>query len=122
MGLIQWHVLDNLLFHLEEWINLKQSWFERVNEFHALELKTRLSIIVPNEHASIEQYLAQFRSLLSQLKVCCKEKNEVGSIFLILSKLKGPFEVFSFTFYATRDVLGDSFKIANIETFCDHLM
>lgn len=40
----------------------------------------------------------------------------------ILWKQKGPFQVFSSTFYATRETLGDSFKLPIFETLCDHLM
>ena len=53
MGLIQLHVLDNLLFHLKKWTTHKQSCFGIVNEFHCLELETRLSTLVLDEHVSI---------------------------------------------------------------------
>jgi len=90
MWLIGLHVSKNLLFHLEECTKLKQSWdklasaFGNFNEFYPLELETKLSTLVPNEHASIEDYLGQFISLLSQLKACGKEKNEVECISFLL--------------------------------------
>lgn len=116
MGLIGLHVSDNLLFHLEECETPKGSWEKLasvcggINDLHALELETKLSALVPDEHASIEEYLAQFRSFLSQLKACGKEKKDAECIFLILSKLKGPFQVFASTFYASRDALVTNFE------------
>lgn len=128
MGLIGLHVSDNLLFHLEECETPKENWeklafvFGGVNEFHTLELETKLSALVPDAYAFIEEYLAQFRSLLSQLKACGKEKKDGECIFLILSKLKGHFQVFASTFYASRDALGDKFQMPSFEIFCDRLI
>lgn len=51
-----------------------------------------------------------------------KEKKDVECIFLILSKVKGHFQVFASTFYASRDALGDKFQMPSFEIFCDCLI
>jgi hypothetical protein len=113
----------SLLFHIGECKTPKESWdklaslFGKVNEFQALQLEAKLSSLVPDEHASIEDYLAKFRLLVAQLKGCGKKKSDDECIFLILSKLKGPFQVFSSTFYSTMDALGDEFKMPSFELF-----
>ena len=40
---------------------------------------------------------------------------------MILSKLKGPYQVFSSAFYSTMDALGSEFKMPSFEIFCEHL-
>jgi hypothetical protein len=74
------------------------SLFGKVNEFQALQLEAELSLLVPDEHASIEYYLSKFKLLLAQLKGCGKTKINDECIFLILSKLKGPFRYFLLCF------------------------
>lgn len=54
--------------------------------------------------------------------VCGKGKIDKESIFLILSKLRGPFALFSSTFYFTMDDLGNAFQIPSFNTFYDHFM
>lgn len=66
-------------------------YFGKVNEFKAIQLETKLSSLIPDEHVSIENYLAKFKSLVTQLKGCGKTKLNSECIFLILSKLKGPY-------------------------------
>jgi hypothetical protein len=74
MGLIGLHVSDSLLFHIVDCKTLKASWdklaslFGKVNEFRALQLEVKLSSLVPEEHASIEDYLTKFKLLVVQLK------------------------------------------------------
>ena len=105
MGLIELHVSDSLLFHFNGCDTPNQRWdklaslFGKMNEFRDLQLEAELSSLVPDEHASIEDYLAKFRSLLAQLKGCGKPESDNECIFLILSKLKGSYQVFSSTFY-----------------------
>jgi hypothetical protein len=84
-------------------------------------LEVELSSLVPDDHVSIEEYIAKFRSLVAQLKGCGKFKSNDECIFLILSKWKVPYQVFSFTFYSTMDALGDQFKIPSLEIFCECL-
>jgi hypothetical protein len=97
LGLIGLHVLDSLLFHIVDCKTLKAIWekldsiFGKINEFRALQLGEELSSLVPDEHASIEDYLTKFRALVAQLKGCGKTKSGKECIFLILSKLKGPY-------------------------------
>lgn len=71
----------------------------------ALQLETELSSLVPDKHASIEDYLSKFRSLVSLLKERRNTKSDNECIFLILSKLKGAYQIFS-SFYSTMDALG----------------
>ena len=79
MGLIKLHLSDSLLFHLDGCETPKKRWdklaslFGKVNEFRALQLEAKLSSLVPDEHASIEDYLAKFQPLLAQLKGCGKQ-------------------------------------------------
>jgi hypothetical protein len=40
---------------------------------------------------------------------------------LILSKLKGPYQVFSSAFYSTMDALGSEFNMSSFELFCERL-
>ena len=97
MGFIGLHVSESLLFHLDGCDTPKERWdklaslFGKINEFRALQLEVELSSLVPDEHASIEDYLAKFRSLLAQLKGCGKPKFDNECILLILSKLKGSY-------------------------------
>lgn len=111
MRLMGLHISDSLLFHIAECTTSKVSWeklaslFRKVNEFFALQLETELSSLVPDKHASIEDYLSKFRSLVSQLKERRNTKSDNKCIFLILSKLKGAYQIFS-SFYSTMDALG----------------
>lgn len=41
---------------------------------------------------------------------------------MIISKLKGSYQVFSSTFYSTMDALGDNFKMPPFELFCERLI
>ena len=96
MGLIGLHVSNSLLFHLDGCDTPKKSWdklaslFGKINEFRALQLEAEMSSLVPDEHASIEDYLAKFQLFLAQLKGCRKPKSD-ECIFLILSNLKGSY-------------------------------
>jgi len=49
-------------------------------------------------------------------------KEEKECIFLILSKLKGPFHIFAYTFLSTIDAMGDKFIIPNLEGVCESLV
>jgi hypothetical protein len=80
-----------------------------------------LSSLIPYEHASIEEYLTKFRLLVAQLKGCGKTKSDEKCIFLILSKLKGPYHIFSSAFYSTMDALGSEFKMPSFEILCECL-
>jgi hypothetical protein len=84
-------------------------------------LEEELSSMVPDENASIEECLMKFRLLVTQLKECGKTKLDEEFIFLILSKLKGPYHIFSSSFYSTMDALGSEFKVPSFEIFCEHL-
>jgi hypothetical protein len=127
MGLIGLHVSDSFLFHIAYYKTFKSSWdklaslFGKVNEFLVLQLEAEFSFIFPNEHGSIEYYLSKFRSLVAQLKGCGKSKSDDGCIFLMLSKLKGPYQGFISTFYSTMDALGDEFEMPYFEIFWENL-
>ena len=79
MGLIGLHLSYNLLFHLDGCDTPMKIWdmlaslFRKINKFRALPLEAELSLMIPNEHVSIEDYLAEFRSTLAQLKGCGKK-------------------------------------------------
>jgi hypothetical protein len=80
-----------------------------------------LSSLVPDEHASIEDYLVKFKLLLAPLKGCGKTKTNDECIFFILSQPKGPFHVFFSTFYSTMNALGDDFEMPSFDIFCERL-
>jgi hypothetical protein len=128
MGLIGLHVLDSFLFHIFECTTPKSSWdkldslFSKVNKFRALKLEEELSSLVPNENASIEYWLSKFKLLVLQLKGFGKNKLDEECIFLILSKLKGPFQLFSSTFYSTMDALGSGLKFPPLRFFVNVLL
>jgi hypothetical protein len=71
--------------------------------------------------SSIEDYLVEFKLLVVHMKGCRKNKLDEECIFLILSKLKDPFQVVSSMFYSTMDALGDEFKIPYFNILCEHL-
>ena len=48
-------------------------------------------------------------------------KSDDECIFLILSKLRGPYQIFTSTFYSTMDALGTRHVMPSFETFCDRL-
>jgi hypothetical protein len=58
---------------------------------------------------------------VAQLKECEKTKSDDECILLILSKLKGPYHIFSSAFYSTMDALGSDFKMPSFELFCERL-
>lgn len=118
MELIELHVSNSLLFHLDGYDTPTQSW----DKFRALQLEVEFSSMVLHEHASIEDYLAKFSSLLAQLKGFGKTKSNDECIFLILSKLKGSYQVFSSTFYPTMDALGAYFKMPTFELFYEYFV
>ena len=128
MGLIMLHVFDSLLFHIDGCDTPKKRWdqlaslFGNVNEFRALQLEKELSSLILDEHASIEDYLAKFRSLVTQLKGCRKTKSYGECIFMIMSKLKGPYQASSSSLYSTMDALGDQCKLPSFEVFCERLI
>ena len=125
--LIGLHISSSLLFHVDDCKKPKKIWvksdspFGRDNEFWAMQLEMDLSSLIPDEHASIEDYLTKFKSLIARLKGCGKTKSDSECIFFILSKLKDPYHVFCFSFYSTMDALGDDFKIPTFDLFCECL-
>ena len=97
MGLMALHISDNLLFHLEGCLTPRAIWtkfdglFGTVNEFRALQLEAELTSLVPDSFPSIEDFLMKFKQQRSILQDCGKTKTDTECIFLILSKLQGPF-------------------------------
>lgn len=81
MGLFGIHVSNSLMFHLHEWDTPKKRWdklsslFDKINEFKALKLEVEVSSLVPDEHASIEDYLSKLWSFLAQFKGWEKKKS-----------------------------------------------
>jgi hypothetical protein len=86
-----------------------------------MQLEAELSSMVPDENASIEECLTKFRLLVTRLKGCGKSKLDEKCIFLILSKLKCPYHIFSSSFYSTMDALGCEFKVTSFDLFCERL-
>ena len=98
MGLIGIHYLDSQSFPIVECKSPKQiqeklsSLFGKVNEFQALKLEVELSSLVLDEHSWIKGFLTKFKLFLSQLRGCGKIKIDEECIFVILSRLNGPFK------------------------------
>jgi hypothetical protein len=84
-------------------------------------LEVELSSLVPDEHTSIEDYISKFKLLVAQLKRCGKNKSNEECIFLIFSKLKVPYQVFSFAFYFIMDALESEFKMSSFDIFYERL-
>ena len=101
MGLITLNISDSLLFHLDGLTTPRDYWrkfetlFGRVNEFWALQLDAKLTSLSPNNFLTIEDFLMKFKSLRAVLQGCGKNKTDDECIFLILSKLRGEYQIFS---------------------------
>ena len=127
MGLMSLHVSDSLLFHLDGCLTPQAIWdkfenlFGTINEFRALQIEVELTSLVPDSFPTIEDFLMKFKSLRSVLQGCGKTKIDNECIYLILSKLRGQFQIFSSTFYSTKDALGAQHVMPSFETFCDRL-
>lgn len=127
MGLIALNISDSLLFHLDGLTTLLAIWtklqtlFGTVNEFRALQLDAELTSLTPASFPTIEDFLMKFKSLRTVLQGCGKHKTDDECIFLILSKLRGQYQIFSSTFYSTMDALGNRHQMPSFETFCDRL-
>jgi len=93
------------------------SLFGKINKFKASQLEAELSSLILDEHTSIEDYLVKFRSLVAALKGSRETKLDNECNFMILSKLKGLYQLFYSTFYSKMDALGDNFKIPCFELF-----
>lgn len=103
--LIGLHVSNNLLFYIAECKTPKEVWeklselYGKVNRFKILQLEADLTSLSSNVFPNISDFLAYFKLILSQLKGCDHDKFDIECIFLLLSKLRGDFQVFSYTFY-----------------------
>ena len=84
-------------------------------------MDAELTSLSPRNFLTIEDFLMKFKSLRAVLQGCGKNKIDDECIFLILSKLRGQYQIFSSTFYSTMDALGDRFRMPTFETFCDRL-
>jgi hypothetical protein len=127
MGLIALNISDSLLFHLDGLTTPRAYWlrfqtlFGQVNEFRALQLDAELTSLTPDHFPTIEDFLMKFKSLRTLLQGCGKNKTDDECIFLVLSKLKGQYQIFSSTFYSTMDALGDRHRMPSFEIFCNRL-
>lgn len=95
--------------------------FGTINEYNALQIEEKLTLLLPNYFPSIKDFLQRFKPLRSLLQGCEKNKIDKECIFLILFKLQGSFQVFSSNFYSTMDALGDAFTMPTFEVFCERL-
>ena len=112
MGLIAMNISDGLLFHLDGLTTPRAMWdkfatlFGTMNQFRILQIDAEFTSLIPESFTSIEDFLMKFKSLRSMLQVAGKPKSDDECIFLILSKLRGPYQIFTSTFYSTMDALG----------------
>ena len=97
MGLIAMNISDGLLFHLDGLTTPRAMWdkfstlFGIMNQFRVLQIDVDFTSLVPKSFTSIEDFLMKFKSLQSILHVARKTKSNDECIFLILSKLRGPY-------------------------------
>ena len=127
MGLISLSIEEGLQFHLDQCTTPQEMWdkfhdlFGTVNEFRALQIEAELTSLAPDAFPSIEDFLMRFKQQRSLLQGCGKVKSDKECIYLILSKLRGNFQIFSSTFHSTMDALGPRFTMPTFEVFCDRL-
>ena len=95
--------------------------FGTINEFRALQIKVELTSLVLDYFPSIEDFLMKFKQLRSLLQGCGKTNTDTKCIYLILSNLCGKFQIFTSTFYFTKDALGNRFTMLSVDVFCDCL-
>lgn len=87
----------------------------------AMQIDAQLTALSPDDFPTMVDYLTKFKELHIQLMGVGKKKKEDECIYLILSKLKGPFHVFASTLLSTKDAMGDKFIMRKLEEFCEHL-
>lgn len=127
MGLISLSVSNSLQFHRDEFFTPQEMWdkfndlFDTINEFRALQIEAKLTSLIPNVFPSIEDFLMGFKQQRTLLQGCGKEKTYKECIYLILSKLRGNFQIFFSTFHSIMDALGPRFTMPTFEVFCDRL-
>ncbi|KAH9312997.1 hypothetical protein KI387_028032, partial [Taxus chinensis] len=127
LGLIALNVADNLQFHISAATAPKEVWekfeslFGKINEFKLIQLDHELNSLSPSDFPSIEEFLSKFKEIHSQLKVGGRTKKDDECIYMILTKLKGPFSVFTSTFFSTMDALDTQFKMPSFEQFYERL-
>ena len=123
MRFIDLQVFDSLQFYLDGcnaplamWTKL-EGLFGTMNEFREFWIEVELTSLVPDSFPSIEDFLMKFKENRTLLQGCGKAKTNIEWIYLILSKLRGNFQIFSSTFYSTKDSLGNRFTMPNFEFF-----
>lgn len=127
MSLISLSISEGLQFHIDENSSPQEIWdkfndlFGTVNEFRALYIKDDLTPLVLDAFPFIEDFLMKFKQQRNLLEGCGKVKIENECIYMILSKLQGNFQIFSYTFHSIMDTLGPRFTMPTFEVFCDHL-
>ena len=98
------------------WTKL-EGLFGTMKDFRALQIEEKFTSLVPDSFPSIEDFLMKFNHQISLLQGCGKTKIDTECIHLILSKLCGNFQIFSSTFYSTKDALGTRFTMPSFEVF-----
>lgn len=127
IGFISLQVSDSLQFYLDGcnaplamWTNL-EGLFGTMNEFRALQIEVELNSFAPYSFPFIEDFLMKFNQQRSLLQGYGKTKTDIECIYLILSKLRGNFQIYASTFYSTKDALGNIFTMSSFDVFFDHL-
>ena len=95
--------------------------FGKVDHIRSMQLEAELTALSPDDFSTIIDYLTKFKELLTQLKGSGKKKEDKDCVYLILSKLRGPFQIFASTFLSTMDALGTNFTLPSLEEFCERL-
>ncbi|KAH9296967.1 hypothetical protein KI387_028649, partial [Taxus chinensis] len=121
------YVSDSILFHLEKCDSPFKIWekledlFGKVDHMRAMKLDIEITSLNPEDFPTIIDYLTKLKHLLTQLKGSGTYKKDEECVYLILSELRGPFQILASTFFSSKDALGDTFKMPNLETFCERL-
>ena len=110
-GLIKANVSESLWFHLDNITTPHDAWdkleslFSKVDTMRAMQIDAQLTALSLDDFPTMVDYLTKFKELHIQLMGVGKKKKEDECIYLILSKLKGPFHVFASTFLSLQKML-----------------
>lgn len=120
-------VSSDLLFHVESATTPNDVWttleglFGKQDELRGHQLENELIGINPCNFDTIQNFFTKLKAVRLQLKACGIDKKDSQLILSILSKLGPNYSVFVSTFYATKSVLGTSFKMPSLDDFAKEL-
>jgi hypothetical protein len=128
-GLIKMSISLDLMYHLQDIDDPKESWntiesvFGKLNIIRAQQLENQILTLSPNDFSFLGDYLSRFKTLRILCEECNIKMEEERCIYLILSKLGSAYFVFVSTFYAMREALGEeAYEKPTLDSFCASLI